>query len=69
MNPTYTDTERLNVFIEHSVWFRYSSHPSMDGKYPCWVCWIPSKGKTEYKDLRDGLDQVITDIRTIDAKS
>jgi hypothetical protein len=69
MNPTYTDTERLDVFIEHSDWFRYASHPTMDGKYPCWICWTPSKGETHYKDLRDALDQVLTDIKEIEEKS
>ena len=65
----FTDTERLDAFIEHNKYFRYSSHPTMCGRYPCWICWIPSKGTTEYKNVREALDDLLTDLHEYDTKT
>lgn len=51
-----TDTMRLNFFEKNQQWFRYSSHPSMDGKYPCWIVWTPKYGTTQRKTLREAID-------------
>ena len=34
---------------------RYAGHPTMDGKYPCWIVWLPSEGSTTRKSLVDAL--------------
>lgn len=34
---------------------RYASHPTMDGKYPCWIVWLPKEGSTTRKSLVDAL--------------
>jgi len=64
----YTDTERLDTFIEHNEFFRYSATPSMCGKYPAWSCYTPSKGTKLYKNLRDAIDDLITDIKNTNDK-
>ena len=64
----YTDTERLDTFIKHNKYFRYSETPSMDGKWPAWICWTPSNGSKVYKNLRDAIDNLITDIKNINDK-
>jgi hypothetical protein len=51
-----TDTERLDWFEEHNKDFRYSSHPTMDGKYPCWIVWTYKEGSTTRKTLREAID-------------
>lgn len=30
---------------------RWINSVSMDGRYPCWIVWLPSTGKMETKDL------------------
>jgi hypothetical protein len=64
----YTDTERLDAFIAYSRCFRYSEMPSMDGRWPAWICWTPSKGSKVYKNLRDAIDDLITDIKNTNDK-
>jgi hypothetical protein len=34
---------------------RYVGDASMNGRYPCWVVWLPKEGKTERKTLKDAL--------------
>ncbi len=50
------DTKRLDFFEENQGWFRYSSHPSMCGTYPCWIVWTPKEGTTKRKTLREAID-------------
>jgi hypothetical protein len=54
--PEINDTVRLDWFEMNSSLFRYSSHPTMDGKYPCWVVWTPKEGTTTRKTLREAID-------------
>lgn len=58
-----TDTARLNALIENIKKIRYYPHPSMCGTYPCWFVWVPSTGTTKFKDLRDGLDVLIRELK------
>lgn len=34
---------------------RYIGDASMNGRYPCWVVWLPKEGKAERKTLKDAL--------------
>jgi hypothetical protein len=51
-----TDTERLDWFEKHNKHFRYSSYPSMCGKYPAWIVWTYKEGTTTRKTLREAID-------------
>jgi hypothetical protein len=31
---------------------RHCGQPSMDGKYPCWIVWLPGEGGTTRKSLK-----------------
>lgn len=37
--------------IFHAMRPRYCGHPTMDGRYPCWIVWLPKEGTTERKTL------------------
>jgi hypothetical protein len=41
--------------IMHAMRPRYVASASMDGRYPCWVVWLPKEGKAERKTLKDAL--------------
>jgi hypothetical protein len=41
--------------IMHVMKPRYCMHPSMDGRYPCWIVWLPNEGKTERKTLKQAI--------------
>lgn len=41
--------------IFHLMKPRYSGHPSMDGRYPCWIVWLPKEGRAEYKNISDAV--------------
>jgi hypothetical protein len=32
-----------------------SSSLSMDGKYPCWIVWLPNEGTTSRKTLKQAI--------------
>lgn len=34
---------------------RYVQHPTMDGRYPCWIVWLPVQGTTERKTLKEAV--------------
>lgn len=34
---------------------RYCAHPTIDGKYPCWIVWLPKDGSTTRKTLKGAL--------------
>lgn len=34
---------------------RYCGQPTMDGRYPCWIVWLPNEGTTERKTLKDAM--------------
>lgn len=48
---------------------RYSGHPSMDGRYPCWFVWMPHTGTTERKSLKDAVFEYITAVKTLERDS
>lgn len=53
---------RLDFFEQNESWFRYSSHPSMCGTYPCWIVWTPKYGTTKRKTLREAIDAAMEKI-------
>lgn len=40
----------LSVMTPRSV-----GHPTMDGRYPCWIVWLPKYGTVERKTLNGAL--------------
>ena len=34
---------------------QHVSDASMDGKFPCWLVWLPDDGRTTRKHLRDAV--------------
>ena len=53
---TMNDTDRLDWFEEHHRDFRFSGHPSMDGKFPAWIVRLPMEGSSTRKGLREAID-------------
>ena len=41
--------------IMHVMQPRYCGHPTMCGRYPCWIVWLPAEGKCERKTLKQAL--------------
>lgn len=41
---------------------RYAQTPSMCGRYPCWIVWLPKHGTCERKSLKDALIECQTDL-------
>lgn len=41
--------------IMHTMMPRYCGHPSMDGRYPCWIVWLPKEGTCERKTLKEAI--------------
>ena len=57
-----TDEARLTFFDQNESWFHYSSHPTMCGRYPCWIVWTPKYGRTERKTLRKAIDAAMEKV-------
>lgn len=41
--------------IFHTMKPRYIQHPTMDGRYPCWIVWLPVGGTCERKSLTEAI--------------
>jgi hypothetical protein len=41
--------------VWHVMRPRYCGTPSMDGRYPCWIVWLPDEGKCERKTLKEAV--------------
>lgn len=41
--------------IFHAMGPRWSRTPSMCGRYPCWIVWLPDEGTTERKTLKEAI--------------
>lgn len=41
--------------IMHTMRPRWCGHPSMDGKYPRWIVWLPCEGTTSRKSLKQAI--------------
>jgi len=41
--------------IMHTMNPRYCGHPTMDGRYPCWIVWLPKEGTCERKTLKEAI--------------
>ena len=51
--------------IMHTMRPRYVQHPTMDGRYPCWIVWLPKTGKTERKILKDAMIEYVDQVAEI----
>lgn len=50
--------------IFHVMRPRYSSHPTMDGRYPCWIVWLPNEGTCERKSLSAAILEYIQQTKS-----
>lgn len=41
---------------------RYCGHPTMDGRYPCWIVWLPKVGTCERKSLKEAVIEFATTV-------
>ena len=41
--------------IMHAMRPRWHGTPSMCGRYPCWIVWLPTEGTTERKTIKDAM--------------
>ena len=65
MNEKHRDDSELVDNIDRLMEImrpRYVNSVSMDGRYPCWIVWLPSTGKMETKDLASAFRRCWTEI-------
>ena len=44
---------------------RHCGHPSMDGRYPCWIVWLPKEGTVERKSLTEAIMEFVAQTAII----
>lgn len=54
MNNAESILENIDE-IFHLMRPRYCEHPTMDGRYPCWIAWLPEHGTCERKTLKEAI--------------
>jgi len=48
--------------IMHTMRPRYVQQQSMDGRYPCWIVWLPKTGTTDRKTLKDAMIEYVDQV-------
>jgi len=48
---------------------RFVQTPSMCGRYPCWIVWMPKTGTCERKSLKGALIECQTQVDEIDSNA
>lgn len=54
--------------IMHVMRPRFVGTPTMDGKYPCWIVWLPNEGSCERKNLSDAILEFVEQSKSIEDK-
>ena len=55
--------------IMHLMRPRFHQMPSMDGRYPCWIVWLPKEGTCERKTLKEAIIECAAQIIPENVKS
>ena len=52
--------------IMHLLKPRWCGNVTMDGRYPCWIVWLPKQGTCEVKSLKQAIIECCHQIESFD---